>query len=130
MLHIGMKGVTHALVTKENTAKMMGSGSLPVLATPAMIALMEAAAAGSVEPHLETGKGTVGTLIQVKHVSATPVNMNVRAESALLEVDGKRLVFSVKAYDAAGLIGEGTHERFIIDNVRFMDKTNSKSEKI
>lgn len=113
-------------VTEQMTAKVLGSGKLDVYATPSMIALMENTASNSVEECLEEGQGTVGTLINVKHTSATPVGMEVTCETTLTEVDRKRLVFEVKAYDAAGLIGEGVHERFIIDNARFMEKAGNK----
>ena len=80
----------------------------------------------SVESALEEGTGTVGTLIDVKHTAATPVGMEVTCETTLVEVDRKRLVFTVKAYDAAGVIGEGTHERFIINNEKFLEKAQAK----
>ena len=126
MLKEGVKGTQEIMVTEENTAKVMGSGALDVFATPAMIALMEKTAWESVQPYLEEGSGTVGTLMNVKHVAATPVGMEVTCETKLVEVDRKRLVFEVKAYDAAGVIGEGTHERFIIDNERFLAKAEAK----
>ena len=126
MLKEGVKGTQEIMVTEENTAKVMGSGALDVFATPAMIALMEKTAWESVQPYLEEGSGTVGTLMNVKHVAATPVGMVVTCETKLVEVDRKRLVFEVKAYDAAGVIGEGTHERFIIDNERFLAKAEAK----
>ena len=119
-MQIGITGKQTITVTEEKTAQAMGSGTLPVFATPAMIALMENTASKSVEAKLDEGAGTVGTLINVKHVAATPVGMDVTCETKLVEVDRKRLVFEVKAYDAAGVIGEGTHERFIIDNERFL----------
>ena len=126
MLKEGVKGTQEIMVTEENTAKVMGSDALDVFATPAMIALMEKTAWESVQPYLEEGSGTVGTLMNVKHVAATPVGMEVTCETKLVEVDRKRLVFEVKAYDAAGVIGEGTHERFIIDNERFLAKAEAK----
>lgn len=126
MLNVGIIGKDTTIVVEKNTAKTMGSGELEVFATPAMIALMEGAAYKSVQSFLEQGQGTVGTLMNVKHVSATPLNMKIKAESELVEIDRKRLVFSVKAYDEVGLIGEGVHERFIIDNQKFMDKLNNK----
>ena len=126
MLKEGVKGTQEIMVTEENTAKVMGSGALDVFATPAMIALMEKTAWESVQPYLEEGSGTVGTLMNVKHVAATPVGMEVTCETKLIEVERKRLVFGVKAYDAAGVIGEGTHERFIIDNERFLAKAEAK----
>ena len=104
----------------------VGSGRLEVFATPAMIALMEETAWRSVEPELSEGEGTVGTRMEVSHVSATPVGMEVTCETRLMQVDRKRLVFEVKAYDAAGLIGEGMHERFIVENGRFMDRAEKK----
>ena len=122
-MQIGITGKQTITVTEEKTAQAMGSGTLPVFATPAMIALMENTASKSVEAKLDEGAGTVGTLINVKHVAATPVGMDVTCETKLVEVDRKRLVFEVKAYDAAGVIGEGTHERFIIDNESFIAKS-------
>ena len=125
-MQIGITGKQTITVTEEKTAQAMGSGTLPVFATPAMIALMENTASKSVEAKLDEGAGTVGTLINVKHVAATPVGMDVTCETKLVEVDRKRLVFEVKAYDAAGVIGEGTHERFIIDNERILAKAEAK----
>ena len=91
-----------------------------------MIALMEKTCRLSVAPHLEEGQGTVGIHVNVSHVSATPQGMKVWAESELTEIDRKRLVFKVAAYDERGLIGEGLHERFIIDNRKFQERTDSK----
>lgn len=125
-MEIGITKTQTIVVTEDMTAAKLGSGLLPVYATPSMIALMENTAAGSVEEFLGEGMGTVGTLINVKHLSATPVGGKVTCESKLIEVDRKRLVFEVKASDEAGLIGEGTHERFIIDNKKFMDRTLAK----
>lgn len=125
-LKAGIAGKQSVMVTEEMTAKKLGSGELPVLATPKMIALMENTAYQSVAPYLEEGQGTVGTHISVKHLAATPVGMEVNIETELKEVDRKRLVFMVKAYDAAGCIGEGEHERFIIDNQRFLKKAEEK----
>jgi Predicted thioesterase len=122
----GIKGRKETVVTEENTARKVGSGLLPVFATPAMIALMELTASDSVSAYLEEGTGTVGTKLDVKHVSATPIGMKITCESELVEIDRKRLVFQVTAYDDAGLIGEGLHERFIVDNEKFMAKVNAK----
>ena len=107
-------------------ASSMGSGSLRVFATPAMIALMENAAALCAEPYLEDDETTVGTELNVKHISATPCGMKVTAEAVLTEVNGRELVFTGKASDEAGLIGEGTHKRFVVYGTRFMEKTNAK----
>ena len=125
-MEIGIIGSQTITVTEEQTAKHLSSGELAVFGTPYMIALMENTALKSVQPYLEETQGSVGTLVNVKHVAATPVGMEVRCESKLVEIDRKRLVFEVKAYDACGLIGEGMHERFIIDNQKFMQKTNAK----
>ena len=104
----------------------VGSGLVEVFATPMMVALIEQTCLESVLPYLDEGQGTVGTLVNVTHVSATPVGMRVWCDSELTEVDRRRLVFKVKAYDEAGLIGEGTHERFVIDTVKFMEKIQNK----
>jgi len=122
----GIKGFKEIIVTKELTAMSMGSGDLDVYATPAMIALMEETASESVKPGLEVGQGSVGTCIAIKHLAATPIGMRVRCESELVEVDGRRLVFNITAYDEKEKIGEGTHERFIISNDKFQSKVNSK----
>lgn len=122
----GIKGYKEITVTKELTAISLGSGDLEVYATPAMIALMEETASESVKPGLEVGQGSVGTYIAIKHLAATPIGMRVRCESELVEVDGRRLVFNITAYDEKDKIGEGTHERFIISNDKFQSKVNSK----
>ena len=125
-MDIGIKGYKEITVTKELTAISLGSGDLEVYATPAMIALMEETASESVKPRLEVGQGSVGTCIAIKHLAATPIGMRVRCESELVEVDGRRLVFNITAYDEKDKIGEGTHERFIISNDKFQSKVNSK----
>ena len=129
MLEAGIKGTGSVEVVRENTAAAVGSGMLEVFATPMMIALMEKTACESVAPYLEEGSGTVGTELNVKHVAATPIGMQVTCETELVEVDGRRLVFHVKASDEAGLIGEGTHQRFIINNEKFQSKANGKLNK-
>ena len=125
-LEIGIKGSSSCTVTLNDTAKALGSGGLDVLSTPKLIALMENAALLSVRPYLEEGSDTVGTLLNVKHLAATPVGMTVRAETELIEIDRRRLVFSVKAWDEVELVGEGTHERFIVNSEKFVSKCNSK----
>ena len=127
-LSIGLKGLAETLVTEENTAAAMGSGLLPVFATPAMLALMEKAAAGSVQPYLPEGQGTVGTRLEVSHLAATPIGLSVRAESELIAIDRRKLRFSVRAWAEDELIGEGEHERFIIDNARFLEKALAKQQ--
>ena len=129
MLSIGIKGEEEVPVTQHNTAAALDSGLLAVFATPAMIALMESTARKSVAPYLEQGHSTVGTSLNVRHVAATPIGMKVRCESELIEVDRKRLLFTVNTYDEAGLIGTGTHERYIIENDRFMEKMRAKLSK-
>lgn len=126
MVEIGIKGYQETVVTPELLASNVGSGLVKVYATAMMIALMEKAAVLSVEPHLEEGQGTVGTHVDMSHCSATPVGMKVWAETELVEIDRRKLIFKVAAYDERGLIGEGMHERFIIDNVKFQQKANSK----
>lgn len=126
MLTLNIKGNEELLVDENYSAKTMGSGTLEVFATPAMIALMEKTAWKSVQDHLEEGQGTVGIALDVKHVAATPLGMKVCCESLLIQIDGKKLTFSVKAYDEVGLIGEGTHERFIVMNEKFQNKANEK----
>ena len=127
-LSIGLKGLAETLVTEENTAAAMGSGLLPVFATPAMLALMEKAAAGSVQPYLPEGQGTVGTRLEVSHLAATPIGLSVRAESELIAIDRRKLRCSVRAWAGDELIGEGEHERFIIDNARFLEKALAKQQ--
>lgn len=126
MLKTGITKEVTEKVTDKNTAKTMKSGELNVYATPSMIALMEQAAYTSVAGELEEGKGSVGTLMNVKHISATPVGMEVTAKSELVEIDGRRLCFHVEAFDERGKIGEGEHERFIIDNAKFQQKADNK----
>ena len=126
MLETGIKGTRTVTVNEENTAKAMGSGTLDVFATPALIALMEETCWRSVANELEEDCGTVGTLLEIKHTAPTPIGMKVTCESTLTEVDGRRLVFEVIARDAKGVVGEGKHERFIIQNEKFQVKANAK----
>lgn len=126
MIELGTKGHFEQTVTDEVCADRIGSGLVKVFATPMMIALMEQTCNESVVPMLEAGQGTVGTHIDVSHCAATPVGMRVWCDSELIEIDRRRLVFKVAAYDERGLIGEGKHERFIIDTAKFQEKINSK----
>lgn len=127
MIYKGIKGHYEQIVTPEMSAARVGSGLVDVFATPMLVALVEQTCYESVLPHLDEGQGTVGTLVNVSHLSATSIGKRVWCDSELTEVDRRRLVFSVKAYDEAGLIGEGTHERFVIDTAKFMDKLKKKS---
>ena len=122
----GIKGLQEITVTESDTAAVYGSGSLEVFGTPAMIALMEKTALNSIVPYLDETEGSVGTALDVKHTAATPVGMKVTCESELVEVDRKRLVFRLSVRDEAGPSGEGTHERFVIDNEKFIEKANGK----
>jgi len=126
MLKTGLIGHAETVVCAANTAMAAGSGLAPVFATPCMVALMEEACYTSVIPFLAEGQGTVGTKLNISHESATPIDMKVWADSELKEVDRRRLVFSVTVYDECGVIGRGTHERFIIDNEKFINRANSK----
>lgn len=126
MLETGLKGHSEELVTEELTAEKVGSGLLPVYATPVLISLIEKTAWESVSKELEKGQGTVGTKLDISHISATPVGMKVRCETVLKEIDRRRLVFSAEVFDEAGKIAEGTHERFIVDNEKFREKAYAK----
>lgn len=125
-MEVGMKHTVKEIVTMEKTAAQVGSGLLPVYATPAMIALMEKCASECVAPFIEEGKSSVGTMLNVKHLAASPVGIEITCTATVTEIDGRRIAFSLEASDATGPIGEGTHERFIIDVERFMAKCNAK----
>lgn len=129
-LQLGLKGVSKTIVSEKNTAVALGSGGIEVFATPAMIALMENAALTSVQKFLPDGSSTVGINIQSSHIAATPVGMEVVAKSELIEIDGKKLTFKVEAFDEVDKIGEGIHQRFIIDVEKFMSKNAQKSQKV
>ena len=126
MLTIGIKGTAELVVTDDLTARHVGSGTVSVLATPMMIALMEKTCLQSVRPFLEEGQDTVGTRVDVSHTAATPVGMTVRCTSELIEIDRRRLLFRVTARDDAGVVGEGTHERFVIDIEKFQAKARTR----
>lgn len=126
MLKTGIKGHQELVVTQELTAKNMGSGVMDVFATPAMLALMEKTAFTSVAEYLNEGCGSVGTKVDIEHVASSPVGMKITCDSELIEIEGRKLVFKVEAYDEKGLIGKGTHERFIVENKKFQEKTDNK----
>jgi len=119
-LNTGLKYKEEKIVSLDDTAKTFGSGAAEVIATPMMIGLMEAASMNAVKEYLPKGYSTVGTSVNIKHMSATAVGKKVYAEAELIEIDRKRLVFKVDAYDEDKKIGEGFHERFIIDEAKFM----------
>ncbi len=129
MLEIGIKGKETVMVGEENSAKTMGSGTLDVFATPAMIALMEKTAWKSVEAELEEGSGTVGIRLDVSHDAPTPFGMKVTCESELIAIDGRKLTFQLRVYDEKSEVGKGIHERFIIYNEKFQSKANEKGSK-
>ena len=126
MLQTGITGKREILVTQEVTAKAMGSGELDVFATPAMIALAEETAWRSVLGELEPGQGTVGTRLEIDHLSATPMGMKVSCETELIAIDRRKLTFRVEICDEAGPVGRGTHERYIVENEKFFAKTAAK----
>ncbi len=122
----GIKGLQTEIVTDEKTARARGSGALEVYGTPSMVAFMEETARKSVAEALPPGTTTVGTALNIQHISATPVGLTVTCESELIEIDRKRLVFRITVSDKGGIIGNGTHERFIVNIDKFLEKTNSK----
>ena len=123
---VGMKGQATTIVERSDTALEVGSGSLLVYATPCMVALMEGAACDALNEALPETKTTVGTELSIKHISATPVGLEVRAEAEVTAVDGNTITFSVTAFDEAGRIGEGVHKRVVISTQRFLDKAYDK----
>ena len=125
-IEIGMKGEVQSFVEKEDTAAEVGSGSLLVYATPCMVALMEGAACEAIAEALSDTQTTVGTALNIEHISATPVGLEVRAVATVTAVEGKCITFDVEAFDEAGPIGKGTHKRVLITAQRFLDKTYSK----
>ena len=125
-IEVGIQGLAEALVEQADTAKEVGSGDLLVYATPCMVALMEGAAYESIAPFLAEGESSVGTKMDVTHLSATPVGMSVRAESVVTAVEGRKVTFSITAYDEAGEIGRATHERVVVKAERFLEKTYDK----
>ena len=127
-LTVGLKGRSETVVTTGNTAAALGSGLLPVFATPAMIALIENAAVQATDGALDEGCGTVGTHLDVSHDAATPIGLRVWAEAELTAVEGRALTFAVTAYDERGPIGKGTHSRFVIQNEKFLAKAEKKRE--
>ena len=122
MLDVGLKYQSRVVVSEDNTALKLGSGDMEVFATPAMIALMENAAMNAVASHLDAGTTTVGTMMKSSHIKASALGANITAEAELVAVEGRRLSFTVTAWDDKGVIGEGEHERFVVDRERFLSK--------
>ncbi|MGI6462608.1 MAG: thioesterase family protein [Candidatus Scatomorpha sp.] len=127
-IKIGTKGYKEDFVRKENTAAAIGSGTVEVFATPAMIALMENAALDAIAPFLKENESSVGTNISTSHLAASPLGIEVWATAEVIEVDRRRIVFAVKAFDENEMIGEGTHERFVIQTDKFLAKAKSKTQ--
>ena len=125
-IEIGMKGEVATLAEKEDTALEVGSGSLLVYATPCMAALMEGAACEAIAEGLDENETTVGIELNIQHISATPVGMEVRAEAEVTAVEGKIITFTLRAFYEAGEIGKGTHKRALVNSQRFLDKTYAK----
>ena len=123
-METGLTFTSKAVVKKENTAITMGSGDMEVFATPAMVALLENAAMKAVAAELSEGATTVGAMMNTSHIKPSPLGAEVSATAVLTEVDGRKLTFSVKASDEAGVVGEGTHIRYIVDRERFLSKLN------
>lgn len=123
---VGMKGEVSTLVEKEDTAQEVGSGSLMVYATPCMAALMEGAACAAIEEALPQGQTSVGTALNLEHISATPVGLEVRAQAEVTAVEGEKLRFSITAFDEAGEIGHATHTRVLVNSEKFLEKTYQK----
>jgi predicted thioesterase len=126
-LQPGLVGEAHTTVTSSNVASAFGSGHVDVFATPAMIALMENAAINAVGQMLAEGSATVGSAISIRHVAATPVGLEVRARAELLEVDGRRLTFRVEAFDPVEKIGDGSHERYVVNLDRLLGRAAAKA---
>ncbi|SEA33738.1 thioesterase family protein [Selenomonas ruminantium] len=125
-VQVGLKNTVSEEVTEARTARVMGSGSLPVYATPAMTCLMEKAATEAVEALVPEGWTTVGISLHVAHTAATPVGLTVRAEAEVTAVEGRKIIFTVRAYDDQGEIGVGSHERFAVAKEKFLAKAAAK----
>ena len=123
---VGMKGEVATLAERDDTAKEVGSGDLLVYATPCMVALMEGAACEAIAEAIGDSQTTVGTALNIEHISATPVGLEVRAEAEVTAVEGKVITFRVTAYDEVGEIGRGTHTRVLVNSQKFLEKAYAK----
>jgi fluoroacetyl-CoA thioesterase len=121
-VQVGMKGQAAVTVDQSNTAAALGSGAVPSFGTPALVALVERAAVNAIRHHLEEGQETVGVQVSLRHTAPTPVGKRVRAEATVTAVDGRKIAFSVTAADSSGPVGDGTHERVVIDREQFIWK--------
>jgi len=127
-LTVGFSAEVNLTVAESNTAAKWGSGLVPVFGTPSLVGLMEAAAVKALNGKLPEGQTTVGGHIDVRHLAATPVGMQVRARAELTSIDGKKLTFQIEAWDEAEKIGEALHERFVIDKEKFIARTQAKNK--
>ena len=126
MVSAGQTATSTVTVSESNIAKTMKSGSLEVFATPAMCALMEEAAQAAVQPHLEEGEGTVGISLSISHDAPSPMGSTITAKATVTAVEGRKITFNIEASDGVGIIGKGTHERFVINNEKFMTKVGTR----
>jgi predicted thioesterase len=126
-LKAGLTGSVEIAVTEKDTAERWGSGLVPLLGTPSLVALMENAAVRALEGHLAPGHTSVGGRMDVRHLAPTPVGMQVRARAELLEIEGRRLVFNVEGWDEVEQIGKASHERFIVDKAPFVARAKAKA---
>ncbi|MBQ9166734.1 MAG: thioesterase family protein [Oscillospiraceae bacterium] len=127
-IEIGMASQISLIVGQDDTATALGSGTAPVLATPRMIALMEEAAWTAIQDGLDEDQTSVGISMNVSHLSATPVGMEITASAEVTAVEGRKISFLLKAWDEKGLIGEGTHQRAIVQEEKFVRKCYEKLE--
>src|SRR4029434_6919252 len=125
----GLSAQLSMTVTRAHSADTLGNTGVAMLATPFLIAFLESASNAVLKPYCAPGGGSVGTMVDVKHLAATPLGMSVRAEATILEVDGKRVLFSVEAWDEVEKIAEGRHERFMVPNLApFLDRAMAKGK--
>ncbi len=129
MIPVGRKGSAEVQVTGDKTAASVGSGSLPVFATPCLAALMERAAVSALQPFLQEGETSVGTLLQISHTAATPLGMYVWAEAEITEAEGRRVSFRVSARDETGPVGAGAHARMIVRSEPFLEKAYARAKR-
>ena len=125
-IKVGMTAQVETIVEKEDTAQLVGSGDLLVYATPCMVALMEGAACEAIAEGLGEGETSVGTELNIQHISATPGGLEVYAKAEVTAVEGKVITFQVEAFDEAGALGKGTHKRVVVNSQRFLEKTYTK----
>jgi predicted thioesterase len=125
-IQLGLVGEKRTVVVEALLATHLGSGGVKVYATPAMVALIESAAVAAIDPLLPEGQASVGIALDVKHLAATPLGQQVRAQAEVIGVDGRKVTFGVRAWDEHELIGEGTHTRYVIDIARFAKRVGSK----